>query len=91
MSSERSSFAIMVEPTVSVLHRWAKPPPELFWGDSETMVGVGRVCEDPIVSFDYDTDGSAWKFLDHHHHHHHQDEEEGRQTGGRGDGTKPTK
>ncbi|CAB9509972.1 vacuolar protein sorting 8 homolog (Saccharomyces cerevisiae) [Seminavis robusta] len=26
LSSERSSFAVAVEPTVNVLHRWAKPP-----------------------------------------------------------------
>jgi hypothetical protein len=28
LSSERSSFAIAVEPSISVLHRWAKPSPE---------------------------------------------------------------
>jgi len=28
LSSERSSFAIAVEPSVNVLHRWAKPPTE---------------------------------------------------------------
>lgn len=28
LSSGRSSFAVAVEPTVNVLHRWAKPPPE---------------------------------------------------------------
>ena len=28
LSSERSSFAVAVEPTVNVLHRWARPPPE---------------------------------------------------------------
>ena len=28
LSSERSSFAVAVEPSVSVLHRWARPGPE---------------------------------------------------------------
>eukprot|EP00977_Amphora_coffeiformis_P003727 scaffold742_cov165-Amphora_coffeaeformis.AAC.3 len=28
LSSERSSFAVAVEPSVSVLHRWARPTPE---------------------------------------------------------------
>ena len=28
LSSERSSFAVAVEPQISVLHRWAKPPTE---------------------------------------------------------------
>jgi hypothetical protein len=28
LSSERSSFAVAVEPKVHVLHRWARPPPE---------------------------------------------------------------
>eukprot|EP00934_Nitzschia_sp_Nitz4_P003429 Nitzschia sp. Nitz4//scaffold276_size25055//17209//22686//NITZ4_008343-RA/size25055-processed-gene-0.13-mRNA-1//-1//CDS//3329545331//3419//frame0 len=28
LSSERSSFAVAVEPTVHVLHRWARPAPE---------------------------------------------------------------
>ena len=28
LSSERSSFAVAVEPSVHVLHRWARPPPE---------------------------------------------------------------
>ena len=28
LSSERSSFAVAVEPSVSVLHRWARPVPE---------------------------------------------------------------
>ncbi|KAL3927953.1 MAG: hypothetical protein SGBAC_012864, partial [Bacillariaceae sp.] len=28
LSSERSSFAVAVEPKVHVLHRWPKPPPE---------------------------------------------------------------
>ena len=29
LSSERSSFAVAVEPSISVLHRWSKPPDEL--------------------------------------------------------------
>jgi len=28
LSSERSSFAVAVEPSINVLHRWARPPPE---------------------------------------------------------------
>ena len=37
LSSERSSFAVAVEPRVSVLHRWSKPPQERI----EFAAGMG--------------------------------------------------
>ena len=35
LSSERSSFTVAVEPTVHVLHRWAKPEAELILGKDD--------------------------------------------------------
>ena len=40
LSSERSSFAVAVEPSVNVLHRWAKPP-----GDRIEAPPGSKVCE----------------------------------------------
>jgi hypothetical protein len=37
LSSERSSFAVAVEPAVSVLNRWARPPPERILPDKDTQ------------------------------------------------------